>query len=70
MDNQDKKQEKKYEEVFAELEALVARIEDPKRDLSTVGEDVKQAMEHIAWCREYIRGSQESIEKLMKEEPR
>jgi len=62
------KTEKKYEEVFAELEALVAKIEDPERDLSAIGADVKKAMELIAWCRDYIRGSEESIEKLMKTE--
>ena len=62
------KAEKKYEEVFAELEALVAKIEDPERDLSAIGADVKKAMELIAWCRDYIRGSEESIEKLMKTE--
>jgi len=60
--------EKKYEEVFAELEALVAKIEDPERDLSAIGDDVKKAMELIAWCRDYIRGSEASIEKLMKTE--
>lgn len=62
------KEPKKYEEVFAELEALVARIEDPERDLASIGADVKKAMDLIAWCRDYIRGSQEGIEKLMKEE--
>ena len=62
------KEPKKYEEVFAELEALVARIEDPERDLASIGVDVKKAMDLIAWCRDYIRGSQEGIEKLMKEE--
>ena len=60
--------EKKSEEVFAELEALVAKIEDPERDLSAIGDDVKKAMELIAWCRDYIRGSEASIEKLMKTE--
>ena len=29
--------EKKYEEVYAELEALIARIEDPERDLASIG---------------------------------
>lgn len=61
-------EEKKYEEVFAELEALIAKIEDPERDLSAIGADVKKAMELIAWCRAYIRGNQEDIEKLMKTE--
>lgn len=61
------KENKKYEDVYAELERLVAAIEDPKRDLSTIGEDVKKAMEHIRWCRDYIRGSQTQVEQLMKE---
>ena len=62
------KEEKKYEEVFAELEALVKKIEDPQRDLATIGDDVKKAMELIRWCRAYIQGSQEAIEELMKTE--
>lgn len=57
---------KKYEEVFAELEALVKKIEDPERDLSAIGDDVKKAMELIAWCRNYIRGNEEAIDKLMQ----
>jgi len=60
--------QKKYEEVFAELEALVGKIEDPERDLSAIGADVKKAMDMIAWCRDYIRGNEAKIEKLMKEE--
>ena len=59
---------KKYEEVFAELEALVKKIEDPERDLSAIGADVKKAMDLIAWCRDYIRGGQQQVEQLMKEE--
>ena len=64
--NMDK--QKKYEEVYAELEALVKKIEDPERDLSAIGADVKKAMELIAWCRDYTRGNEAEIEKLMKEE--
>lgn len=59
---------KSYEEVFAGLEELVKKIEDPERDLSAIGADVKKATEMIAWCRDYIRGSEEAIEKLMKTE--
>jgi len=62
------KEEKKYEEVYAELEALVKKIEDPERDLSAIGADIKKAMDLIAWCRDYIRGNETEIEKLMKEE--
>lgn len=60
--------QKKYEEVFAELEALVKKIEDPERDLSAIGADVKKAMALIAWCRDYIRGNEAEVEKLMNEE--
>ena len=49
------KKEKKYEEVFAELEALVKKIEDPERDLASIGDDVKKAMQililRILWKR-------------------
>lgn len=62
------KTEKKYEEVQAELEKLVARIEDPERDLATIGGDVKKAKELIRWCRNYLAGTQADVEKLMKEE--
>ena len=62
------KEQKTYEQVFAELEALVKGIEDPDRELSAIADDVKKAMEHIKWCRDYIRGNQEETEKLMKEE--
>ena len=59
--------EKKYEEVYAELEALVARIEDPERELASIETDVKKAMELVRWCREYIHGSRQQVEELMQE---
>jgi len=59
---------KKYEEVFAELEALVKKIEDPERDLSAIGADVKKAMELVRWCRAYVQGNLEEVEKIMKDE--
>ena len=58
---------KRYEEVYAELEALVKKIEDPERDLSSIGSDVKKAMELIRWCRAYVQGSLEQVEQTMKE---
>ena len=62
------KEQKTYEEVFAELEALVTAIEDPKRDLSAVAADVRKALEKIAWCKEYLRGDREKMDELLKEE--
>lgn len=59
--------EKKYEEVFAELEKLVQKIEDPERDLTSLRADIEKALEMIKWCRDYVRGNSEEIEKLLKQ---
>ena len=44
--------EQKYEEVFAELEKLVEKIEDPERDLTSLRADIEKALEMIKWCRD------------------
>ena len=59
--------EQKYEEVFAELEKLVEKIEDPERDLTSLRADIEKAIEMIKWCRDYVRGNSEEIEKLLKQ---
>ena len=58
--------EKKYEEVFAELEKLVEKIEDPERDLTSLRDDIAKALEMIKWCREHIRGKKKKKKKLME----
>lgn len=58
--------EQKYEEVFAELEALVASIEKPDKALADVEKDVKKALEKIAWCKEYLRADKERIDKMLE----
>jgi len=58
----------KYEDAFSELEKLVESIEDPKRDLSSVGDDIKRAMELIKFCRDSVRGKAEELESLLKDE--
>lgn len=59
--------EKTYEEVFAELEKLVEKIEDPERDLTSLRSDIEKALGLIKWCREYVRGNSAEIEKMMKQ---
>lgn len=49
------------------MESLVAKIEDPERDLTTLRADIAKAMELIKWCREYVRGNFEEIDKLMEQ---
>jgi len=58
--------EKKYEEVFAELEGLVASIEKPDKPLDEIEKDVKNALEKIAWCKEYLRADREKIDKMLE----
>lgn len=57
------KEERKYEEVFAELENLVATIEKGEGDPAALEGNVRKAVELIAWCREYLRCDRENIEK-------
>lgn len=54
-----------YEEALAQLEKLVEKIEDPKTDLSHIGEDVKKAMELVKYCKTCIAGTKEELEKLL-----
>ncbi|MCK9625277.1 MAG: exodeoxyribonuclease VII small subunit [Bacteroidales bacterium] len=56
-----------YEEALKQLDEIVGQIEDPKRNLTTTGEDVKKAMELIKYCKELLRGDQEKIEKIINE---
>ena len=36
--------------------------------VTAIGEDVKKAMALIKWCRAYVQGNLEEVEKTMKEE--
>ncbi len=62
------KKSKTYEEAFTELEKLVESIEDPKRDLSSIGNDIKKAMQLIQFCKDSIRGKATELESLTKDD--
>lgn len=55
----------KYEDAVKELEALVAKIEDPANDLSAVSEEVKKAVALAKWCKNYIKEGEEKVERLL-----
>lgn len=57
----------KYEEAISQLEELVARIEDPGRDLTGIADDVKKAMELVRWCKAYIRDGEAEMNKLIED---
>lgn len=60
-------EKKTYEQTLSRLEELVKKIEDPKRDLSGIADDVKEAMKLVKWCREYLRKGEEEIAELLDE---
>lgn len=61
------KKGKTYEEAFSELEKLVESIEDPKRDLSSIGDDIKKAMQLIKFCKDSIMGKATELESLLRD---
>lgn len=60
--------EKNYEELVAELESLVAGIEDPAKSLSEVSKDVQRAMVLLMHCREKLRVSEVEVKKSLSAE--
>jgi exodeoxyribonuclease VII small subunit len=52
-----------YSKAMAELEAIAAKVEDPKTSLDDIGELVKRSRELISSCRNYLRTVRETVEK-------
>jgi exodeoxyribonuclease VII small subunit len=52
-----------YAKAMAELEAIAAKVEDPKTSLDDIGELVKRSRELISSCRNYLRTVRETVEK-------
>ena len=50
-----------YTAATAELEKIVAKIEDPQTSLDDIGALVKRSKEMIGQCRDYLRGVRESF---------
>ena len=52
-----------YTKAVAELDAIAAKIEDPKTSLDDIGALVSRSKVLIKECREYLRSVRESIQK-------
>ncbi len=55
---------KKYEEIFSELERIVDEIENPNIALDQVSAEVKKAKSLVAYCRALLREQEEEIRKM------
>lgn len=54
-----------YKQALEELQKLVESIEDPKRDLTTLTDDVKKASELAKFCKDCLKKSEDDINKII-----
>ena len=57
----------KYEEAFAELQALVHKIENDELDIDQMSEQLKRAQELIRLCKDKLTKPAEEIKKILAE---
>jgi exodeoxyribonuclease VII small subunit len=53
-----------YSEAIEELEAIAAKVEDPKTGIEDIDKYIKRSEELISACREYLRGVREKVEGM------
>ena len=53
-----------YSKEIEELEAIAAKVEDPKTGIEDIDKYIKRSEELISACRDYLRGVREKVEKL------
>lgn len=58
------KEKFEYTKAIEELEAIAAKVEDPKTGIDDIEKYIKRSQELIEACRAYLRGAREKIENL------
>lgn len=53
-----------YGKAIEELEAIVAKVEDPKTGIEDIDKYIKRSEELISACRDYLRGVREKVEGM------
>lgn len=53
-----------YTKALEELEAIAAKVEDPRTGIGDIDEYIKRSEELIAACRAYLRGARERLDSL------
>lgn len=53
-----------YSKAIEELEAIAAKVEDPKTGINDIDKYIKRSEELISACREYLRGVREKVEGM------
>ena len=53
-----------YAKAMEELEAIAAKVEDPKTGIDDIDKYIKRSEELVNACREYLRGAREKLDGL------
>ena len=53
-----------YAKAMEELEAIAAKVEDPKTGIEDIDKYIKRSQELVTACREYLRGAREKLDDL------
>ena len=53
-----------YTKAIEELEAIAAKVEDPKTGIDDIDKYIKRSEELISACRDYLRGVREKVEGM------
>ena len=53
-----------YSKAIEELEAIAAKVEDPKTVIEDIDKYIKRSEELISACREYLRGVREKVDAM------
>ena len=57
----------KYEEAFAELQAIVRKMENDEFDIDQMTEQLKRAQQLIRLCKDKLTKTDEEIKKILGE---
>ena len=53
-----------YAKAMEELEAIAAKVEDPKTGIEDIDKYIKRSQELVTTCRDYLRGAREKLDDL------
>ena len=53
-----------YAKAMEELEAIAAKVEDPKTGIEDIDKYIKRSQELVTACRDYLRGAREKLDGL------
>lgn len=55
-----------YKQAMAEIESIVAKLEDNQLDVDELGGRVKRVSELIAFCKSKLHDTEEEVEKILR----